>query len=107
MVKRNTLLRHLCVLLVATSVVLPASAQSVFHFPRVVAGGPEASHFTISNPSGSAAEVQFELFGLDGSLAPAPAQSGALPCRARQHPLHGSRHGFCHLGCDRMDSCEQ
>ena len=82
----NTLLRLLCALLVVTCVALPAAAQSVFHFPRVVdgvgGGVGSSSHITITNPSASAAEVEFELFGLDGLPVPAPAN----PVRYRVEP---------------------
>ena len=59
----NTWRRFLCVLLVAGSLVGPASAQSVFHFPRVEAAGPGT--LTVANVSARTAEVDFELFGLD------------------------------------------
>ena len=57
----NTWCRFLCVLLVAG----PASAQSVFHFPQVEAAGPGT--LTVANVDARAAEVDFELFGLDGA----------------------------------------
>ena len=40
MFEMNTWRRFLRVILVAWSLVGPASAQSVFHFPRVEAAGP-------------------------------------------------------------------
>ncbi len=66
----NTLLRLLCALLAVTCVALPLSAQSVFHFPRVAAGAGSVTNLTITNLSPSPAEVEFELFALDGRLAP-------------------------------------
>ncbi len=73
----NTSLRLLCVLLVVTGVALPVAAQSVFHFPRVLGGVGGAvgssSNITITNPSAATAEVEFELFGLDGSRVASPA----------------------------------
>ena len=60
----DTWCRFLCVLLVFGSLVGPVSAQSVFHFPRIEAVGPAT--LTVANVSDRAAEVDFELFGLDG-----------------------------------------
>ena len=60
----DTWYRFLCVLLVFGSLVGPVSAQSVFHFPRIEAVGPAT--LTVANVSDRAAEVDFELFGLDG-----------------------------------------
>ena len=86
----NTSLRLLCALLVVTCVSVPVAAQSVFHFPRVsvsegggVGGGDgRSSHVTVTNPSESTAEVEFELIGLDGSQVGAPAN----PVRYRVDP---------------------
>ena len=64
----NTWRRLLWVLLVAGSLLAGrASAQSVFHFPRVEAAGPGT--LTVANVSAHAAEVDFELFGLDGGAS--------------------------------------
>ena len=63
----NTWRRFLRVILVAGSLVGPASAQSVFHFPRVEAAGPGT--LTVANVGARAAEVDFELFGLDGDAS--------------------------------------
>ena len=63
----NTWSGFLCVILVAGSLVGPASAQSMFHFPQVGAGG--ASTLTVANVDARAAEVDFELFGLDGGAS--------------------------------------
>ena len=60
----NTWSGFLCVILVAGPLVGPASAQSMFHFPQVEAGGPGT--LTVANVEARAAEVDFELFGLDG-----------------------------------------
>ena len=60
----NTWSGFLCVILVAGSLVGPASAQSMFHFPQVGSGGPGT--LTVANVDARAAEVDFELFGLDG-----------------------------------------
>ena len=63
----NTWSGFLCVILVAGSLVGPASAQSMFHFPQVGAGGPGT--LTVANVDARAAEVDFELFGLDGGAS--------------------------------------
>ena len=67
MFEMNTWRRFLRVILVAGSLVGPASAQSVFHFPRVEAAGPGT--LTVANVGARAAEVDFELFGLDGAAS--------------------------------------
>ena len=61
----NTWRRFLRVILVAGSLVGPATAQSVFHFPRIETVGPAT--LTVANVGGRAAAVDFQLFGLDGS----------------------------------------
>ena len=63
----NTWSGFLCVILVAGSLVGPASAQSMFHFPQVGAAGPGT--LTVANVDARAAEVDFELFGLDGGTS--------------------------------------
>ena len=63
----NTWRGFLRVILVAGSLVGPASAQSVFHFPRVEAAGPGT--LTVANVGARAAEADFELFGLDGDAS--------------------------------------
>ena len=59
--------RFLRVILVSGSLVGSASAQSVFHFPRVEAAGPGT--LTVANVGARDAEVDFELFGLDGGAS--------------------------------------
>ena len=71
----------LCVILVAGSLAGPASAQSMFHFPQVWAGGPGT--LTVANVDARAAEVDFELFGLDGVL-PAMRSSGSATVWRRE-----------------------
>ena len=67
MFEMNTWCRFLRIILVAGSLVGPASAQSVFHFPRVEAAGPGT--LAVANVGARAAEVDFELFGLDGDAS--------------------------------------
>ena len=85
MVKMNTFPRLACALLVVPFLALQVQAQSVFHFPRVVGGIGSSSNLTITNPSAATAEVEFELFGLDGSPVPTPAN----PVRYRVAPGSG------------------
>ena len=63
----NTWNGFLCVILVAGSLVGPASAQSMFHFPRIEAVG--SATLTVANVSARVAAVDFELFGLDGGTS--------------------------------------
>ena len=69
MVRMNTVIRFLCTLMASTALTLPVFAQSEFFFPRVSSGLEGPSAVTLSNPSSLPAEVEFELFQLDGELA--------------------------------------
>ena len=64
--------RLLCAVAMAVAVAAPAGGQSLFYFPRLEQGGASSSRLTVTNPSSGPAEVQFELFGLNGPLT-APA----------------------------------
>ncbi len=70
MVNLNTLRVLAFTPLVWALSLVPAQAQSVLHFPYVAQSAGAGARFEISNGSTEAAEVDFTLYSLDGSVVP-------------------------------------
>ncbi len=70
MVNLNTLRVLAFTPLVWALSLVPAQAQSVLHFPHVVQSAGSGAGFEISNGTTEAAEVDFTLYSLDGSVVP-------------------------------------
>src|SRR5262245_24602532 len=82
-IKFNTVARVLYTLVVCLALAEGASAQTVLNFAKATVNDRANAGFSIANPTSHFADVQFTLYGWDGSLLSAGV---ANPVRYRVAP---------------------